>query len=240
MGSFDFTTLFFFVVAVIVFIQLRGVLGKRTGHEKEHHHQQREINDMYSDSDSDSESDTDTNVVTLPRRDDAEEPINKFLNIDSYAEPGTQLNDQLRDVIQADPNFAPKQFVDGSKMAYEMIVTAFAYGNRKELKNLLSRDVYDSYVAAINERESRKETVRFDFVGVDKAEIVQAEVVGRDVNVTVRLVSQIISATLDSGEDVIEGDLEEIAEVIDIWTFSRDVKSRDPNWRLVASEPDNG
>jgi predicted lipid-binding transport protein (Tim44 family) len=104
----------------------------------------------------------------------------------------------------------------------------------------LSRDVYDSYVAAINERESRKETVRFDFVGVDKAEIVQAEVVGRDVNVTVRLVSQIISATLDSGEDVIEGDLEEIAEVIDIWTFSRDVKSRDPNWRLVASEPDNG
>ncbi len=233
MGSFDFTTLFFFVVAVIVFIQLRGVLGKRTGHEKDHHHQ-REINDMYTGPEDDS------NVVTLPRRDDAEEPINKYLNVDSYAEPGTPLNDQLRNVIQADPNFAPKQFVDGAKMAYEMIVTAFAYGNRKELKNLLSRDVYDSYVAAINERESRKETVRFDFVGVDKAEIVQAEVVGRDVNVTVRLVSQIISATLDSGEDVIEGDLEEIAEVIDIWTFSRDVKSRDPNWRLVASEPDNG
>lgn len=234
MGSFDFTTLFFFVVAVIVFIQLRGVLGKRTGHEKEHHHQQSEINDMYT------EAEADSNVVTLPRRDDAEEPINKFLNVDSYAEPGTTLNNQLRDIIQADPNFAPKQFVDGAKMAYEMIVTAFAYGNRKELKNLLSRDVYDSYVAAINERESRKETVRFDFVGVDKAEIVQAEVVGRDVNVTVRLVSQIISATLDSGEDVVEGDLEEIAEVIDIWTFSRDVKSRDPNWRLVASEPDNG
>ena len=234
MGSFDFTTLFFFVVAVIVFIQLRGVLGKRTGHEKDHHHRQREINDMYSGPEDDS------NVVTLPRRDDAEEPINKYLNVDSYAEPGTPLNDQLRNVIQADPNFAPKQFVDGAKMAYEMIVTAFAYGNRKELKNLLSRDVYDSYVAAINERESRKETVRFDFVGVDKAEIVQAEVVGRDVNVTVRLVSQIISATLDSGEDVIEGDLEEVAEVIDIWTFSRDVKSRDPNWRLVASEPDNG
>lgn len=234
MGSFDFTTLFFFVVAVIVFIQLRGVLGKRTGHEKDHHNRQREINDMYTGPEDDS------NVVTLPRRDDAEEPINKYLNVDSYAEPGTPLNEQLRNVIQADPNFAPKQFVDGAKMAYEMIVTAFAYGNRKELKNLLSRDVYDSYVAAINERESRKETVRFDFVGVDKAEIVQAEVVGRDVNVTVRLVSQIISATLDSGEDVVEGDLEEIAEVIDIWTFSRDVKSRDPNWRLVASEPDNG
>lgn len=234
MGSFDFTTLFFFVVAVIVFIQLRGVLGKRTGHEKDHHNRQREIDDMYTGPEDDS------NVVTLPRRDDAEEPINKYLNVDSYAEPGTPLNEQLRNVIQADPNFAPKQFVDGAKMAYEMIVTAFAYGNRKELKNLLSRDVYDSYVAAINERESRKETVRFDFVGVDKAEIVQAEVVGRDVNVTVRLVSQIISATLDSGEDVVEGDLEEIAEVIDIWTFSRDVKSRDPNWRLVASEPDNG
>jgi predicted lipid-binding transport protein (Tim44 family) len=60
------------------------------------------------------------------------------------------------------------------------------------------------------------------------------------VNLTVRMVSQIISATLDSDEDVVEGDMEEIAEVIDVWTFSRDLKSRDPNWRLVASEPDNG
>lgn len=234
MGSFDFTTLFFFVVAVIVFVQLRGVLGTRTGSEKPRQ-QQREVEDEYSESETE-----DSNVVTLPRRGSDDEPVNQFLTVDNYAEPGTELNNGLREIVQYDPNFAPKQFLDGAKMAYEMIVTAFAYGNRKELKNLLSRDVYDSYAAAINEREQRKETIRFDFVGVDNAEVVQAEVKDRDVNVTVRLVSQIISATLDSDEEVVEGDLEEIAEVIDVWTFSRDVKSRDPNWRLVASEPDNG
>ena len=235
MGSFDFTTLFFFAVAVIVFVQLRGVLGKRTGHEKpRQEQQQREEADNYSDADADS------NVVTLPRRGVHEEAPSKFVAIDAYADPGTDLNNGLRSIAQQDPEFTPKEFLNGAQMAYEMIVTAFAYGNRKELKTLLSRDVYDSYVSAINERESRKETVRFDFVGMDKSEIVQAEIKDRDVNVTVRMVSQIISATLDSDEEVVEGDMEEIAEVIDVWTFSRDLKSRDPNWRLVASEPDNG
>jgi predicted lipid-binding transport protein (Tim44 family) len=235
MGSFDFTTLFFFAVAVIVFVQLRGVLGKRTGHEKPRQQQHKEA-DNYAEAD----TDADSNVVTLPRRGVHEEAPNKFAAIDAYADPGTDLNNGLRSIAQQDPEFTPKEFLNGAQMAYEMIVTAFAYGNRKELKALLSRDVYDSYVSAINERESRKETVRFDFVGMDKSEIVQAEIKDRDVNVTVRMVSQIISATLDSDEDVVEGDMDEIAEVIDVWTFSRDLKSRDPNWRLVASEPDNG
>lgn len=231
MGSFDFTTLFFFVVAIIVFVQLRSVLGKRTGHEKPRNEQA--YRDAYSD------PETDTNVVTLPQRGSKTDDDIKYAAIDAYADKDTDLNKSLREIVDQDPTFSPKQFLDGAQMAYDMIVTAFADGDRKGLKNLLSRDVYDSYVTAINERESRKETVNFNFVGVEKADIVQAEVSGRTANVSVRLVSQIISATLDKDGEVIEGDLEDIAEAIDVWTFSRDLKARDPNWRLVASEPDS-
>lgn len=237
MGSFDFTTLFFFVVAVIVFVQLRSVLGKRTGHEKPYN-ERRDTFDRENYGESEAESDS--NIVTLPRRKNQDDDANLYAQIDQYAEPGTQLNNGLRSIVKEDPNFNTKQFLEGARMAYEMIVTAFAFGNRKELKNLLSREVYDSYVAAINEREARGETVQFDFVGVEKSDIIQAEIAGRDVNVTVRLVSQIISATLGKDKEIVEGDAENIAEVIDVWTFSRDIKSRDPNWRLVASEPDNG
>lgn len=231
MGSFDFTTLFFFVVAIIVFVQLRSVLGKRTGHEKPRNEQA--YRDAYS------EPENDTNVVTLPQRGSKTDDDIIYAAVDAYADKETDLNTSLRMIVDQDPSFSPKQFLDGAQMAYDMIVTAFAQGDRKALKNLLSRDVYDSYVAAINERESRKETVNFNFVGVEKADIVQAEVNGRTANISVRLVSQIISATLDKDGEVIDGDLEDIAEAIDVWTFSRDLKARDPNWRLVASEPDS-
>lgn len=241
MGSFDFVTFFFFAVAVIVFMQLRGVLGKRTGHEKPRNERPEALHRDDRGEDQDdarADHDGDSNVVTLPQRDNNRVDSKKYAAIDDYADEGTDLNQGLRDIFDKDPQFTPKQFVEGSRMAYDMIVTSFADGNRKELKNLLSRDVYESYAAAINERESRGEVVKFNFVGVEKANIVQAEVQNRAANVTVRMVSQIISATFDKEGEIIEGDEEDIAEVIDVWTFSRDLKSRDPNWRLVASEPD--
>jgi predicted lipid-binding transport protein (Tim44 family) len=123
----------------------------------------------------------------------------------------------------------------GAKSAYEMIVTAYAEGDRKTLKNLLSRDVYDSFASAMTEREQRGESVEFKFVGISKAEITDAEVQNKVINVTVKFTSDIITATLDRSAEVIEGSPSQIREVIDYWTFSRDVSSRDPNWKLVAT-----
>ncbi|MCC2113637.1 MAG: Tim44 domain-containing protein, partial [Hyphomicrobiales bacterium] len=117
-----------------------------------------------------------------------------------------------------------------------MIVTAFAEGDRRTLKQLLSREVFDGFVGAIADRESRGGTVESTFIGIDKAEIVEAEMRGRTANITVRFVSQLISATRDKSGAVIDGDPNAIADVTDIWTFSRDTNSRDPNWKLVATE----
>ena len=139
-------------------------------------------------------------------------------------------------VLARDPGFDPEQFLSGARMAYEMIVTAFADGDKRTLKGLLSRDVFDNFESAIDDRQSRGERVEATFVGIESADFKGAELLGDDAQISVAFVSQMISATLDSDDNVVEGDQSEVAEITDIWTFARSVKSRDPNWKLVATD----
>jgi predicted lipid-binding transport protein (Tim44 family) len=101
---------------------------------------------------------------------------------------------------------------------------------------LLSREVFDSFAQAISDRESRGETVQSSFVSLDKADITGAAMKGKTAHLTVRFVSQMISAVKDKSGAVIEGSLDKITEVTDLWTFARDTSTSDPNWRLVATE----
>ena len=233
MSSNDFITLFFLVAAVLIFFQLRSVLGRRTGNEKP-------PRDLYTPRDAAGPEPADAGkVVTLPRRDSNGEEEDRFAAIDAFAPAGTALNESLRELNKADPSFTPKEFLNGAKMAYEMIVMAYADGDRKSLKNLLSRDVYDGFDAAIADREAKGEKVKSTFVGIDKAEITHAEVKGSEAQITIRIISQLISATYDKDDKLIEGDAENVAEVNDLWTFARDTRSRDPNWKLVATESEH-
>jgi predicted lipid-binding transport protein (Tim44 family) len=235
MEFFDFGTIFFLIAAIVIFFQLRNVLGRRTGHEKPPF-------DPYTAGRRNAEepaADVPENVVSLPRRKTAEENDEAFAEIDKMAAPGSDANLGLRAIRTADPSFQPRQFLEGAKMAYEMIVMAYADGDRRTLKNLLSRDVYEGFVAAIDEREKRNEKIESSFVGIDKADIVGAEMKGTEAHVTLRVVSELISATRDSAGVVIDGDPETVAEVKDVWTFARDTRNRDPNWKLVATEVDD-
>ena len=231
----DPTILVTIAIAVFIFLRLRSVLGKRTGHQPP----PGEIREARR---REAAAESQDNVVTLPRRGPASpdvqtRPVSRAdAAIDAMAQPGTKLNRQLKDLAASESSFDPAQFLDGARMAYEMIVTAFADGDRKALKSLLSREVFDGFSGALSEREGRGEQVRSTFVGIDSAKIVAAEMVRSDAHVTVRFVSQIISATYDSAGKVIDGDPEQGAEVTDVWTFARDVRSRDPNWKLVATE----
>ena len=204
MGSFDFVTVFFFVAAVIIFLQLRNVLGRRTGNE-------RPPMDPYSAREGDLEapdSDDDSKIITLPRRDGDKAVSDKFAAADAYSPVGTEL-------------------------------TAYAEGDKKTLKSLLSREVYEGFVSAIKDRESRSETIKSTFVGIDKADIVQAEMKGSDAHITLRIVSELITATYDKDGEVIDGDPDSVGEVNDVWTFARDTGSRDPNWKLIATESED-
>jgi predicted lipid-binding transport protein (Tim44 family) len=185
-------------------------------------------------------------VVTLPPR--TAEPVAAPKTIEAapaaepearwkgIAEQGTPLAAALDAIAAADSSFDAKHFVAGARAAYEMIVTAFAEGDRRSLKNLLSRDVYDGFDGAIGEREKRGETVESRFVSIDSAEITAAEVRARTAHVTVRFHSKLISATRDKDGNVIDGSAERVTDITDVWTFARDVSSRDPNWKLVATE----
>jgi len=234
MEFFDFGTIFFLIAAVVIFFQLRNVLGRRTGNE-------RPPFDPYTAGRTrEGEKPAQDNVVSLPRRKGGAEPAPEaYAEIDAVAAPGTDLNRGLRAIKDADPTFEPKSFVEGAKMAYEMIVMAYADGDRRTLKNLLSREVYDGFVSAIAEREQRSEKIQSSFVGIDKADIVSAEMKGSEAHVTLRIVSELISATLDKSGAVIDGDPETVAEVKDVWTFARDTRSKDPNWKLVATEAED-
>ncbi|MCF6321090.1 MAG: Tim44/TimA family putative adaptor protein [Rhizobiaceae bacterium] len=229
----DLTTLITVGIAVFIFMRLRSVLGKRTGH-------QNPPVEPYQKKPDDLNSASNDNVVTLPKRGKSVNGENNapeiYSAIDLMAKPGTDLNGELRKMKDVDAAFEPDKFLEGSKMAYEMIVTAFADGDKKTLKNLLSREVYEGFANAIKQREKDGLSVQSSFVGVKEAKIDSAQVTKKDANLTVRFVSQIISATYDNEGELVEGNSEQIVDVIDLWTFSRDVRSRDPNWKLVATE----
>jgi predicted lipid-binding transport protein (Tim44 family) len=240
-GNINIFTLLFLVIAVIIILRLRSVLGRKSGEDDARverykaEQRARAANAQSQDK-----------VVALPRRDRPEAPADKPVTaaaaagieekVRTLASGNEHLADSLMTIARADRAFDPEHFLTGARQAYEMIVTAFAEGNRKTLKGLLSRDVYDGFGSVITERESRGEQIDQSFVGINKAEIVEAELKGGTAHVTVRFVSELISATRDRNGAVIAGDPKRIKEVIDIWTFAREVASRDPNWRLVATQ----
>ena len=233
---FDIYTIVFLAVAVFIFLRLRSVLGQRTGRERPPY-------DPFSRDPvrgAPKEAGKD-NVVNLPGR-PAEasatvaEPVDPAERWKGIAEPGTPIAAGLDAIATADPEFDPKHFIAGARAAYEMVVTAYAEGDRRTLKNLLSREVYEGFDAAITEREKRGEKSETRFVSIDVAEIVGAELRGKSTQVTVRFVSQLISVTRDKNDVVIEGSADKVTDVTDVWTFARDIASRDPNWKLIATE----
>lgn len=229
---FDIYTIIFLALAVFIFLRLRSVLGQRTGRERPPY-------DPYSARDA-VRSPANDKVVTLPPRNaDLPPPIETATPRDRWkgiAESGSPVAAGLDAIVAADGSFDPAHFLTGARAAYEMIVTAFAEGDRRNLRNLLSRDVYEGFEAAIDDRERRGETAETRFVSIDQAEIVGAEMRGKSAQVTVRFVSKLVSVTRNREGAVIEGNADGVTDVTDVWTFARDPSSRDPNWKLVATE----
>jgi predicted lipid-binding transport protein (Tim44 family) len=139
-------------------------------------------------------------------------------------------------VTTADPSFAPASFLSGARSAYEMIVTAFAKGDRATLGNLLAPEVMDNFAKAIDDRGARGEKMETDLVSIDSATIDDARMNGATAQVTVRFEAKLVSNTRDKSGAVIEGSAHAVADHLDIWTFSRDTGSPNPNWQLSATE----
>ncbi|HET7850036.1 MAG TPA: Tim44/TimA family putative adaptor protein [Pseudolabrys sp.] len=233
---FDIYTIIFLALAVFIFLRLRSVLGQRTGRERPPY-------DPYSAREP--ARPATEKVIALPNRTPeaaakapkaAEAPANPAERWKGIAEAGSPVAAGLEAIAATDPEFDANHFLTGARAAYEMIVSAFAQGDRRTLKGLLSREVYDNFDAAIAEREKRGETVESKFVAIESSDITAAELRAKAAQVTVHFVSQLVSATRDKVGNVVEGNPDRVTDVTDVWTFARDVSSRDPNWKLVATE----
>jgi len=211
-------------------------MGKRSDRDQhsrdqqlgERHHR----NDMPSDTHSpeNPEEDMSDNVV----------PMNNAIDFAPAADeqppvPATPLEATLYQMRSIDRNFNPDAFAGQAEVAYEAIVTAFAKGDRQVLADLLSEEVYNNFMAAIDAREEAGEVMSTDLLSLKSAEITDAQLQGRNAEITVRFETEMISVTRDEDGEVVSGDPNPHV-VREFWTFARDLKSRNPNWLLITTK----
>jgi predicted lipid-binding transport protein (Tim44 family) len=139
-------------------------------------------------------------------------------------------------IVAADPSFAPEPFLDGARAAYDMVISAFAAGDRETLRSLMAPEAYANFDAAIGARAAAGHTMTTTVVSIDDAKIEAAQMNGSTEQIVVRFASKLASVTRDKAGDVVDGSATEVAEHLDLWTFVRDARSRDPNWRLTATQ----
>jgi predicted lipid-binding transport protein (Tim44 family) len=228
----DIYTIIFLALAVFIFLRLRSVLGQRTGSERPPYDRAAPTVVQLPQY---------KNVCPIPGAVIDQAPLAPSADVapadrwKGIAEPGTPLAGGLDAIAAQDSSFDPRHFVSGARSAYEMIVLAFANGDRRALKDLLSSEVYDSFETVIKDREKHEQKTETRFVSIDKAELVGAEARDRAAQLTVRFVSQMISVTRDKTGAIVDGNPDKVADITDVWTFARDTSSRDPNWKLVGT-----
>jgi len=214
LGSFPFALVLFGAIALFLILRLRSVLGKRVGFEK-------------------------PPVPPGQMPGFGGGPI-----IDGQAvpvrpggpvpDPRSALGERLMSIVNADPNFDPPKFLADAETWFRVIVTAFAAGDRKTLQNQLSPSVYQTFEGAIAAREAAGERHRTEIKSIISSTIEDAQLISDQAAVIVRFVSDQVNVTLDAAGNAVVG-TEAVTEIVDLWTFERAVKSKDPVWRLAAA-----
>jgi predicted lipid-binding transport protein (Tim44 family) len=223
----------FAMVAGFLVLRLRSVLGKKTGHQET---RQDPISRRQQ------EPENESNVVETPNREnDAPERAPEPSESDSTAAPDSDepLSAGINQIRIVDNNFEPAEFSNGARGAFEMIVQAFAQGDTDTLDNLLAEDVLENFNEAIETRLDANESLETTIIGIKTADVIEAGMDGHNAMVTVKFVSEQVNITHDSENRVVDGDPNEVTEITDIWTFSRDTKTNDPNWKLLETRSQN-
>ena len=188
------------IIAGIVLLRLRSVLGRRTGHEK---------------------TDKSSFNYETPQQAQTE----KVIEIEPKGDVPSR----------EDGWFDKDDFLKGASNAYETIVTNFENGNKEALKPLLSSDVMDSFFSVIDDRNNKNESVEFNFIGIEKSEIVHKDLKKNPMEVSVRFISEMITCIKNSKDEVISGSLNQVQKITDVWTFEKNQKSKGSNWLLAAT-----
>ena len=180
------------MIAGFIFLRLRGILGKKTGHEED-----------------------------IPT---------------SFAQDLNFKKTTVKKELYEFDEDAKKEFLKGAKIAYETIITSFAKGKINEIKSILNKDVYNSFSEAINERSTKQIKNETTFIGINSAEIKDHSQNNDLLEVSVNFISEIITCIKDKENKIISGDPQKIKRVNDTWKFARNIRSQNPNWKLIETE----
>jgi len=210
MGNpFDPLNVILFLIAVFGFIRLRMILGRRTGNE-----------DPLSQNKYSGQVKRD--IEKYSQNTPKAKPKNKQDTL-SYLE--RQLN-----------GFNEKDFLKGASSAYEIILKNYALGNLKEIKSIISKDVFNGFNEAITDRKNKKQKLINEVIAFDKADIINAEIERRSAIITVEFYTRIITYVMDESDQVMEGSKDNPISVIDQWAFKKSLKEKGPSWQLISTQ----
>ena len=217
------------IVAAGLVFWLKNILGTRHGEEHERPNPFTAVPEDQADQDTPAQGfSAEDQIAQL-----TEEPSNALAVDNKTAENG------LLDIAKADKGFDIKQFLNGAQDAFVFIVEAFAEGDRETLKNLLAEDVYSAFDGAITERDAREETMDKEIHAIKKSSVLEASLEGKMAYITVRFTAEEMTCTRDADGTILDGNPDKVSEMIDIWTFGRSVKSKDPKWLVYATRSDD-
>jgi predicted lipid-binding transport protein (Tim44 family) len=219
-GGFPIDIILFGMIAAFLVLRLRSILGRRTGYERPPQPYQPPAAAEHA-----------SGPVIDGRAESGQAPAPANRAVPAPESPIGQALVRMKAVDRA---FDPATFLNGAEKAVRMIVAAFANGDRVALHNLLSDDTYRAFETAIAAREAIGQTQISEIRGIHSATIEGAELRGSVATVTVRFVSDQISLSRDQAGHVVTG-TDAVTEITDLWTFERDLATRDPSWRLVSA-----
>ncbi|MEM7703366.1 MAG: Tim44/TimA family putative adaptor protein [Pseudomonadota bacterium] len=209
------------MIAVFLGLRLYSVLGRRAEHEEESVPQRFESPDNSADN--------------APAQANAPAVVSRPSQLEGVM-PAVERG--VREIASVDSQFDITAFVDGARGAYAMVLEAFWEGDRDTLRDLCDDDVYEGFIAAIDAREEAGETLENTLIRVEETRIHSASLDGKMARIAVLFVADIAAVTRDKDGNVIAGSLDDAIESRDVWTFSRNTASKDPNW--ILDETDEG
>lgn len=222
------------IVAAALVFWLRSILGTRNGNERDRGNPFSPRNDNKT---------TPDDVIDIPSSPNASRPttdvapmrVTKTTLVNRVRIETPNAEAGLRSIAAADPTFNLDRFMDGAETAFEMIVVAFAKGDKNTLRTLLTPSVYNDFEGAINDRATRGETVETKIEGIRAMDIITAQMRGNTAFVSIRFTVQEICVIRNAAGMVTSGDPEKTTTMIDIWTYGRDVTSNTPVWYLYET-----
>jgi predicted lipid-binding transport protein (Tim44 family) len=215
-SGFPIDLILFGMIAAFLVLRLRSILGKRTGFERPAQPYQPPAGPAAAG-------------PVIDGQAEAQPAANRVV-----PDPASPIGQTLVQMRTIDRSFDPAAFLDGAEKAFRMIVAAFAAGDRATLRGLLSDDTYRAFEQAIAGREAAGQKQVSAIHGIHSATIESAELRGSVAAIAVRFVSDQVSLTQDKDGHPVTG-TDSVTEITDVWTFERDLATRDPGWRLVSA-----